>query len=426
MFSAEAMSIVTDSCWDARVNSTAQSSAVLADALLAPDCPSGAGAEPGLEGVLSTLTPRLKDAGITRVAVVTGLDVLGIPVVMVVRPASRSLSVAQGKGPSLLQAKVSGIMEALEHFHAESADVPLRYGSRRELSTADKAVVDPHRLPRTSAALTDQTPLLWARAESMLGACEGWVPFELVHLDYRYPLPAGSGFFLGSSTGLGCGLTRGDAERSALLEVVERHQIAMFQRHGASAASLVDLTQVHDPTCRWLLDRCAQAGVAVSLWDSSAPELGVSCFQCELVDERRDPLRALGCARGYGCHFDASVAFERALCEAAQSRLTAIAGTRDDVYEHDVSLVRSPAAHAAAQIRRSGARTEPWPGVAGRALVDAERAQAELCERLVRQGFGPPLVVDLSKPDWPVHVVRVLVPGLLNTEPHPSPEDGRA
>jgi ribosomal protein S12 methylthiotransferase accessory factor len=154
--------------------------------------------------------------------------------------------------------------------------------------------------------------------------------------------------------------------------------------------------------------------------------LGVSCFQCELVDEQRDPLRALGCARGYGCHFDASVAFERALCEAAQSRLTAIAGTRDDVYARDLSRVRSPTAHAAAQIRRSRAMTEPWRGAARRALVDAERAQAELCERLVRRGFGPPLVVDLSKPGWPVHVVRVLVPGLLNTETHTSPEDARA
>ncbi len=36
--------------------------------------------------------------GITRIANVTGLDCIGIPVVMVCRPNSRSLSVSQGKG----------------------------------------------------------------------------------------------------------------------------------------------------------------------------------------------------------------------------------------------------------------------------------------------------------------------------------------
>jgi len=67
---------------------------------------------------LDLLQPFLRRAGITRVAVVHGLDVVPIPVVMVTRPLSSSLSVTQGKGVTLEQAKVSGIMEAIEHFHA--------------------------------------------------------------------------------------------------------------------------------------------------------------------------------------------------------------------------------------------------------------------------------------------------------------------
>jgi hypothetical protein len=39
--------------------------------------------------------------GITRVANVTGLDSVGIPVVMVCRPNSRSVAVSQGKGIDL-------------------------------------------------------------------------------------------------------------------------------------------------------------------------------------------------------------------------------------------------------------------------------------------------------------------------------------
>ena len=41
------------------------------------------------------VAPRL---GITRIADITGLDHIGIPVVLAVRPAGRSLSVARAKG----------------------------------------------------------------------------------------------------------------------------------------------------------------------------------------------------------------------------------------------------------------------------------------------------------------------------------------
>ncbi len=55
--------------------------------------------------------------GITRIADVTGLDTIDIPVVMVSRPNSRSVSVSQGKGCTLAAAKASGLMESVEGFH---------------------------------------------------------------------------------------------------------------------------------------------------------------------------------------------------------------------------------------------------------------------------------------------------------------------
>src|SRR5690349_7195174 len=64
--------------------------------------------------------------GITRIANVTGLDVAGIPVVMVSRPNSRSVTVSQGKGINLDSARASGLMEAAELYHAETMTLPLR------------------------------------------------------------------------------------------------------------------------------------------------------------------------------------------------------------------------------------------------------------------------------------------------------------
>src|ERR1700712_3043758 len=76
--------------------------------------------------------PMLRALGITRVADVTGLDSIGIPVVMVCRPNARSLSVAQGKGQDLDAARASGLMESIEQWHAEHIVRPMLFASAAE------------------------------------------------------------------------------------------------------------------------------------------------------------------------------------------------------------------------------------------------------------------------------------------------------
>jgi len=50
-----------------------------------------------------------------------------------------------------------------------------------------------------------------------------------------------------------------------------------------------------------------------------------------IADRDSDPTRRLPAAAGHGCHPCRAVALSRALTEAAQSRLTMISGSRDDV-----------------------------------------------------------------------------------------------
>ena len=59
---------------------------------------------------IARVQPMLRDLGITRIADVTGLDSIGVPVVMVCRPNARSIAVAQGKGLDLEAARASGVM----------------------------------------------------------------------------------------------------------------------------------------------------------------------------------------------------------------------------------------------------------------------------------------------------------------------------
>ena len=75
------------------------------------------------QATLEHIRPRLPEMGITRIANVTGLDRIGLPVVMVTRPNSRSLAGAQGKGLDLDSAMASGVMESVESYHAERIEL---------------------------------------------------------------------------------------------------------------------------------------------------------------------------------------------------------------------------------------------------------------------------------------------------------------
>ncbi len=92
------------------------------------------------EATLALTRPLLPRLGITRVGVLTGLDVVGIPVAAAYRPNSRSIAVHQGKGRTPAAAKVSAVMEAAECWHAETADLPLRLGGFDEIRRHGTAV----------------------------------------------------------------------------------------------------------------------------------------------------------------------------------------------------------------------------------------------------------------------------------------------
>ena len=65
------------------------------------------------EDTLAAILPLAERMGITRLANVTGLDRIGIPVCMACRPLSRSLAVSQGKGLTLAEAKRPAMLRPL-------------------------------------------------------------------------------------------------------------------------------------------------------------------------------------------------------------------------------------------------------------------------------------------------------------------------
>lgn len=103
---------------------------------------------------LEAVKPHLAGMGITRIANLTGLDRVGLPTVMVARPNSRSVAVALGKGLTLEAAQASGVMEAVETWHAERITRPLRVASYADLQQ-EALVADAERLPRVTGGSFD-------------------------------------------------------------------------------------------------------------------------------------------------------------------------------------------------------------------------------------------------------------------------------
>ncbi|MBN1606142.1 MAG: YcaO-like family protein [Polyangiaceae bacterium] len=351
--------------------------------------------------------------GITRVADVTGLDVVGLPVVAVHRPNARSLSVSFGKGITPEAARASGIMEALEAFHAERVQGPLMLASYNEL-VCQKAVVDVARLPRLSvSAFHENRRLLWIEGLDALSREPKWLPYEVVHTDFRVPLPNGSGCFFISSNGLASGNHPLEATLHGICEIVERDANTLWHAHPRSLQDerLVDLCTVDDTSCRALIDRLEAAGLLVLVWETTS-NIALPAYLCGITERTPSSLLALGPVFGSGCHTAREIALSRALTEAAQGRLTFISGARDDLTrgKYRASAALDHQLDLTERARRAECRSfRDSPTFDGQS-IDEDVSHA--LSKLRASGVQEVIVVDLSLPAIGVPVVRVVIPGL--------------
>jgi YcaO-like protein with predicted kinase domain len=365
---------------------------------------------------LTRFRPYMSRMGITRLGNVTGLDHIGIPVVVAVRPNSRSVSVSQGKGLDLTQAMASALMEAIEGFHAEEV-AEGRFASYRELA-AGCTVVDPRGLCTTGREFDADIRISWTQAVDLLRREPCWVPTELVHTDATRPL---DGYFLAGSNGLASGNHLIEAIGSAICELVERDATALWNASGirAKAERALDIASVDDPDCRLLLAKYEKAGIAVRLWDVTT-DIGIAAFICGIRDLSNGEPGQLRHFHGAGCHPDRVIALIRALTEAAQTRLTYITGIRDDLLPSEYK--DPPAAEIVDALFDALCReTEPHSlrEVPTFAADDLGQDLRWELERLRSARITQVVAVDLTRPDFAIPVVRVVIPGLEGDIRHP-------
>ena len=377
-----------------------------------------------VDGMHRTRTPAatvrrarrlMRPLGITRLADFTGLDVIGVPVFSAIRPNGKSLSTSQGKGLDADAARASALMESIETWHAENVALPVVRGSWRQLRA--RGAVDPRRLPRPRGRLDLDERWPWVAGWDLGAARPVLVPREAVSLDTTFA-PDYRPRFDVSSNGLGTGNHLLEAIAQGLCEVIERDAEARWRAERGDRR--VDLDTVTGAAGRWLLERLRAAGVFVAAWELTS-DVGVPVYGCSILEDPDEPAwRALGLYQGFGCHLDPEIALVRALLEAVQTRLTYIAGSRDDFFPFDYARATDEELLHAVwhQLHRRP-----------RKLVDLRRAPRlatptldgdveVVLERLDRAGARQVVVVDLGRPELGVPVVKVLIPGRATAIEH--------
>jgi YcaO-like protein with predicted kinase domain len=352
------------------------------------------------EETLRWIAPLLTRAGITRLADVTGLDRVGIPVYQAIRPNSRNLSVSQGKGLTRAQAKASALMESFEGFHAEAIAQPSVRASVGAMRGG--LAYDPFSLALSEPSfLNAETTLDWIAATDLWTGAPTWVPRQLCELDFRFEERLCVPLFHPSSNGLASGNTTAEALVHGLCEVIERDASWRHAQGDPEAERSIALSTVHPRLAQRVLDLLAVAGLEPKIVDTSGPT-GLPSFEATLHDPESPVLSA-----GAGCHPSRLTALLRALTEAVQSRLALIAGSRDDI-----------ASASYAPVARTWRR--PWPAAACHSFRSAPRLPLrgfatqvrDIVGRIRAQTGMPPMAVDLLRPDFGIPVVFVVAPGL--------------
>lgn len=355
--------------------------------------------------LLRDLSSHFAELGITRLANQTGLDRIGIACYAAVRPNSATLASHQGKGIDDVSAQISAVMEAAEYAVAEAPETPQRTLTLTQVQAAGHEWFDPTPLLPRAASIDPALPIRWVEGFALESRAPVLVPYDAVVLGTPpRDLPGLSQ----SSNGIAAGTALPGALLHGLCEVVERDSVCLwsYKADAAAAASAVAPAAFEDATIDALAAKVARAGFRLRLFDQTSntgiPVIYVALFPADGAGRHFDV------ATGAGCHPVAVVAARRAIVEAAQTRITNIAGARDDIIagEYDQQLGRSLAV-----LTEDTPATRPAPvglpsSTGEAALIAAMQAG------LARVGLDRIIVVPLGGERFGIQVARVFVPGL--------------
>jgi ribosomal protein S12 methylthiotransferase accessory factor len=365
---------------------------------------------------VARMRPEFERFGITRLAEVTGLDRVGIPVWMAIRPNSKTLAVSQGKGLSDAAAQASAVMEAAELATAEGANLRTRLCSAQDLRAENERAELLHNLvKRGQRPPAVDEELAWVTAFDLIAGSPVWVPAEVVRLDRTSRENEPGTRYWQSSDGLASGNLLIEAVVHGLCERIERDASVLWQFRSERdvCERCIAPEEMDDPAVQSLARRVEEAGLSLRLFDITS-DIGVPVFFAT-ISPALEGLEHHGLhfdlSSGMGCHPSPARAAIRAITEAAQSRVTSITGARDDFDPNLYATRLTPDVLTYLRAR---------PGKSNRAAADnavpanpADNLHL-LLSSLQGAGVSSVIVVPLAASEPGFAVAKVLIPELEN------------
>jgi oxazoline/thiazoline synthase len=326
-----------------------------------------------------------------------------------------------GKGSTADQGEASALMEAIERysggFQGDEIRVTRRFTDfpsgdailpndvmlfsdaqyRRDLAP----ITGPDEAPAMLAPFDRSAEIEWSPVWSLRDGRFKYLPTSLLYFFYKGP---GAEQTPSDTNGCAAGNTLEEAIVQGFLELVERDSYAIWWYNRLQRAE-VDLGQLDDSYVRDLQIQLAETGRRLWVLDVTS-DLGIPSFVAvtHWMENSQEQIEF-----GSGAHFDTRIAVLRAMTELNQFLSIGLMGGRNTGQcSHDDSELRLG--------------DHPYLTPSGNPLIRPDfgskfgrldkREQVMACVRLAKREGLDFLVLDQTRPDIEVPVVRVIVPGL--------------
>ena len=322
---------------------------------------------------------------------------------------------SSGKGSTAEQAEASALMEAIERYSGIFQGDEIRTPNRRysdfpegeairandvqffsEAQFANRNVPEADGTHPVPDPIDPDARIEWSPAWSLRDKRFVYFPTGRLYFFYED--------FHTDSNGCAAGNSREEAIVQGFLELVERDAYAIWW-YNRLQRNEVDLSEFDDSYVRDIKSQFADHGRRIWVLDITS-DLGVPAYVAMMhwIKDGKEHLEF-----GSGAHFDRRIALLRSLTELSQFLSIGEEGLRGDQTTLDgvtpLKLTNYPFLVPA----EHPVKTAP---LGMNVPLDSVKEQVEACVEVARRAGYDFLVLDQTRPDVEVPVVRVLVPGL--------------
>ena len=338
-------------------------------------------------------------------------------------------SASSGKGKTDAQARTSALCEALERYSGlyrgeeevrrasfqelgdEAIDpTSVTMFSERQYSEREAWLARGERFQIVPLPFDPAAQIAWSPVWSHTRQCRKWLPTSQLY--YGFSDADGKFFFWGDSNGNAAGSSLEDATLQGFLELVERDAVALWW-YNRIRRPQVDLDTLDDPFIGELRTFYAQHQRELWVLDLTA-DLGIPAFAAV---NRRHGASAEDIVIGFGAHLDARVGIMRALTEMNQFMPALLTrqpdGTTIYGFNDPASVNWWKNAKLAEELH-----LQPLEGPPLRLSALPSAATGNVLEHLhacfsrVEARGMEVLLLDQTRPDIGLPVVKVIVPGM--------------